>query len=469
VRSLQSFALCLCASIAAAAPQTPAPVAPVAPPVAPEWGEVAARCLEEAVAWPALDELLLARHALGEDGRSALRQLLRARLLDKLARESKLEITQAMLQARWEAIDREILASGKSRGLAGYLQDEGVDPQVFREFLRLGMVQETLARRALGIPEGREVNAEQQEMWLDQVIEQRGTHWPPPPWPDGIAARCGDVTVSAKDFTLFLRTQLPAETVREACYQILLEQRVRARMPDVSGEALAEALEAEIGRRRAEVASDERYKGLSYEQVLAAQGMALDTIQRDPSVVCAALATLWVDRSYGEEGLRKVYAEERSTFDGLHGEAREVRALFLRGVVFTNELNPRTFAQAEARLNELAEQVASPDDFTRLVAEHSEDPTTREKQGLLGWVPRGDERVPAAIREAVYSEGGRDRGSGRLVGPVRLNNGAALLWVGARRPAPGWETMRAAVHGELRRRFLEDCLRRDCVVTFLDS
>ena len=36
-------------------------------------------------------------------------------------------------------------------------------------------------------------------------------------------------------------------------------------------------------------------------------------------------------------------------------------------------------------------------------------------------------------------------------------------------PAPGWETMRAAVHAELRKRFLDDCLRRDCVVTFLDS
>jgi len=467
VLTLQILLLtCAGAAPAGAASQDKAPVAPAAPV---EWGDVAARCREEAVTWAALDELLLARHALGEDGRSALRQLLRARLLDKLARESKLEITEAMLKARWATIDREITAGGKSGGLTAYLEEEGVDPQVFREFLRLGMVQETLARRALGIPEGREVNAEQQEMWLDQVVEQRGTQWPPPPWSDGVAARCGDVSVSAKDFTLFLRTQLPAETVREACYQLLLEQSVRARMPDVAPAALDEAVEAEIGRRRAEVAQDERYKGLSYEQVLAAQGVSLDSIRRDPSVVCAALSTLWVDRSHGEEGLRKVYGEERAAFDGLHGEAREVRALFLRGAIFANQLNPRTFAQAEARLNELAEQVAGPDDFTRLVSEHSEDPATREKQGLLGWVPRGDERVPGVIREAVYAEGGRDRGTGRLVGPVRLTGGAALLWVGARRPAPGWETMRAAVHSELRRRFLDDCLRRDCVVTFLDT
>ena len=32
----------------------------------------------------------------------------------------------------------------------------------------------------------------------------------------------------------------------------------------------------------------------------------------------------------------------------------------------------------------------------------------------------------------------------------RLATGSALLWIGARRPAPGWETMREAVHRELR-------------------
>ena len=446
-----------------------APVATGRPQVDDDWGPIAARGGEATLAWPELDRLLVARHSQSEEGRAALRQLLRARVLDRLAQESRLEVTPAQVDARWRELDSEVAGSGEAEGLQAYLEREGVDRDVFREFLRLAIVQETLSRRALGIPEGRAVNAEQQEMWLDQVLQQRGTQTPPPPWTDGIAARCGDLAVSAGDYTLFLRTQLAPEQVRDACYQLLLEQRVAARMPDVAPEALSAAVEAELDRRRAAVTGDPAYKGLTYEQVLATQGMGLDVLRRDPSVVCAAYAHLWVDRTYAEDGLRRVYAEERASFDGLYGEAREVRALFLRGAVFSNPLNPRTFEAAEKELSELAAQIQAPEDFVRLVVQHSEDPVTREKDGLLGWVPRASEQVPAAIRAAAFSEQGRRIGPDRLVGPLRLAGGVALLWIGEKRPAPGWEAMREAVHRELRRRFLEQCLARESVVTFLDA
>jgi hypothetical protein len=443
--------------------------APAASQVAPEWGEVAARAPEASLGWPELDELLVTRHALSEEGRAALKQLLRARLLDRLARESRFEVTPERLAARWEEIDAEVVAAGQADSLEAYLASQGVDQEVFREFLRLAIVQETLARRALGIPEGRAVNAEQQEMWLDQVMEQRGVEMPAPPWADGVAARCGDLAVSARDFTLFLRTQLDPDAVRDACYQLLLEARVRARMPDIAPQALEQAVEAELDRRRAEVAGDDRYKGLTYEQVLAAQGVRLESLRSDPSVVCAALAHLWVDRGHDEQGLREVYRSERAYFDGLYGEAREVRAVFLRAAVFTNPLNPRSFEEAEAELARLAQGVSSLPDFLRLVGEHSEDATSRDAEGRLGWVPRGDERVPQPIRRAAFSDDGVQLGEGRLVGPLRLPGGVALLWIGARRPAPGWETMREAVRRELRRRFLEECLAREDMVTFLDA
>jgi hypothetical protein len=77
--------------------------------------------------------------------------------------------------------------------------------------------------------------------------------------------------------------------------------------------------------------------------------------------------------------------------------------------------------------------------------------------------------VPAPIREAVFT-GPRDDAE-HCAGPVRLYNpsGAALVWVGERRPAPGWDEMRARVHNELRRRFLDECLTQKDVVTYLDS
>ena len=126
-----------------------------------------------------------------------------------------LEVTPAQVEARMRELDAQVRASGEAGGLEAYIEAQGVDRAVFSEFLRLGMVQETLARRALGLPPDRPINAEQQEMWLDQVVVQRGTLMPPPPWDDGVAARCGDLAVSVRDYTLFLRTQLPVETLRD--------------------------------------------------------------------------------------------------------------------------------------------------------------------------------------------------------------------------------------------------------------
>lgn len=433
------------------------------------WGSVAARGADVKLPWADFDRLLVMRYAMSEDGRAALKQLMRARLLDRLARESKLEIGPAEVQARWDELDRAARANGQEGGMREAIAEQGIDLEVFREFLRLGMVQEILSRRALGLPPDREVNAEQQEMWLDQVVQQRGSQSPPPPWDDGVAARCGDVTLSVRDYTLFLRTQLGPDLLREACYQMLLERAARKRMPDLSQEVLDAAIDAELARRREEIASDPRYKGLSYEQILSAQGVVLDSVREDPAVVTAALAHVWVDRSYGEDGLRRVYAEERGWFDGRFGEFREVRAIFLRGAVLRNKVNPRTLEEAEQELARMAARIGAPEDFAALVAKHSEDAGSKDKGGLLGWVPKGDERVPEVIRQAAFSEEGRPVGQGRLVGPVRLPGGVALLWIGATRPAPGWDVMRNEVHRELRRRFLEEVLPRESVVTYLDQ
>jgi hypothetical protein len=52
---------------------------------------------------------------------------------------------------------------------------------------------------------------------------------------------------------------------------------------------------------------------------------------------------------------------------------------------------------------------------------------------------------------------------------VRLANGVVLAWVGARRPAPGWDVMAQHVHNELRRRFMDECLPRKELITYLDE
>lgn len=437
-------------------------------PLAPLRADEAARVDDTSLSFAELDQLFIARRAKGPQGREALKHLLDTRLLDALARESRLSISPAELDRRTQEIEARVIAAGEAKNMAEYLERTGVDPVVFREYLRLALIQETLARRALGTPDDQELNGEKQEMWLAQVAEQRGAQFPSPPWADGVAARCGDLEVKVSEFLERLRYLLPSDDVREDCFQLLLQKRVRARLPDLAPEALEKAIDHELARRRQEIENDPRYRGLSYEQVMGAQGMATAYLRQDPAVVIAALATLWVDRSRGDAGLREVYAKEREHFDGRYGEAIEARLLFLRALELPNALVPRDFAGAERELSKLRDSIHGVDDFGRFARERSEERASGEKDGRVGFVTRLDERLPAEVREALFRAKPAADGSA-LLGPLRTTGGVCLLWAGVRRPAPGWEEMSTHVHRELRKRFLDEVLVRERVRTYLDK
>jgi hypothetical protein len=329
------------------------------------------------------------------------------------------------------------------------------------------MVQEILARRALGIAEGEEVNGEKQEMWLNQVLEQRGAEFPPPPWADGIAARCGDMQVREAQFLEYLRVLLPNDDLREDCFQLLLEKRARARMPDLSEEALAKAVEAELDRRRHDTERDPRYRGMSYEQVMAVQGLQPAFLRQDPSIVIAALANLWVDRSMNDAALRAAYTKERDAFDGRFGEAIDARMIFLRAANLPNQLIPRDFPAADRELSTWKAGLRTLEDFAKLARERSEEPGSRDQDGRIGFVTRADDRLPVEIRDALFTAKPAADGTA-VVGPVRVQAGCCLLWVGLRRPAPSWEEMSTHVHREMRKRFLEDVMQREAMRTYLD-
>ncbi|HUR28709.1 MAG TPA: peptidylprolyl isomerase, partial [Planctomycetota bacterium] len=423
---------------------------------------------ETSLSFAELDEVLIGRRAMGESGRQVLNHLLDTKLLARLAVESKLVVTAGEIDARCKEVEAEIVASGAAKSLKEYLESSGVPMDVFRDTLKLAMIHETLARRALDTPAGEKLNGEKQEMWLAQVKEQRGAQLPPPPWPDGIVARCGDLEVKVVDLLDLLRVMLPADDLREDCYQLLLLKRIRARMPDLAPEAQAKAVDAEIERRKREFESQPRNRGLKYEQAMGAQGLQAAYLRQDPAVQIAALATLWVDRSQGDNGLRETYTKEREYFDGHYGEAVDSRMIFLNATTLPNQLLPRDFQAAERQLEGWKSDIKTVDDFGKLAREHSEEKNTREKDGRLGYIARGDERLPAEIREALFTAKPGADGTA-VVGPVRIQGGVCLLWVGLRRPAPGWEEMAANVHRELRKRFLEGLLARESMRTYLDK
>jgi hypothetical protein len=223
----------------------------------------------------------------------------------------------------------------------------------------------------------------------------------------------------------------------------------------------------ELQRRRDDTKRDPRYKGVSYESLLATQGVMVDRIDQDPAVLIAALSKLWVERSYDDAALQRVYKDEREMFDGAYGAAVDTSMIFLRGAGFKNDFNPRTFAEADQILREVRGRVRTIEAFRKVASELSEDAQTKESQGALGYLTARTSKVPAEVQAEVAKAIATDASASAeacLVGPVRVPNGSVLLWFGLRRPAPAWDGMSYHVKNELRRRFVDDVLPRSAMV-----
>lgn len=460
-----AIAAVLLAPLLAAPSQAPAeapqPVAPQSPGAA-DWSELAARAGADRVSFAELDTLLLERFGTSERGREIAGYLAQRALIAHLAAEAGLRVGDAELEARVLQLDAEMQKGGVEGGLAGQLAEQGIEPAEFRATLRLAILHEKLTRRALGLPEGEAVSGDQQQIWIDAQLERLGLELGTPPFEDGIAARVGPVSVRAADLALLLRQGLEMKELREALMQILLLRRVEARLPGLTAEAYAKLVGEELARRRTEAESDPRFQGASFESLLAAQGSTLERLALDPAVRIAALSTHWIEREYDDTAVRAAYEKDRTFYEDHFGAAVHVRAIFLAAAESAGPLVKRTVAEAERTLLELTEGCDSPEAFAVLAAQHSEDSASRGRGGELGHLVRATRTLPKELTAELFdAEGG-------LFGPRRVGNGVVMLWVGAKRPSPPWETMEPHVRRELRRRFLMECLPPTEIQTYLD-
>ena len=352
------------------------------------------------VTFDQLDELLLWRDGMSPIGQRSLQQLLEVRLVEHLGSAAKIVITEVDVAKRTAALDDEIRAGGKQGGLEELMREGGVKLEDFRRYLRLSLVHEELTRRALEIPAGTEVTPDQQELWLQNQLKERGTQAEEFPWTKGVVVTSGDLTITRDEFAAHIRGETPENEQREACYLLLLERAVRARMPELGEAGAAAALDREMERRRAEAEADPKFRGAAYEQILTARGLSVEAVRRDPAIQAAALAHEAVDREHDDESLRAEYEKERRRFDSLFGEAVEVRILYMNASPRPDDPLRPSFKAVEEKLRELREGIRSPEDFLAAVEIHSQDRGTRERKGSSATSPgRATPRTsPACVR-----------------------------------------------------------------------
>jgi len=108
---------------------------------------------------------------------------------------------------------------------------------------------------------------------------------------------------------------------------------------------------------------------------------------------------------------------------------------------------PEALAKAEG----LVKQARTGADFVKLVAEHSEDPISKEKQGDFGPIKRGD-RLPDAIKQTVFQ-----MKLGQISDPVRQPNGYYIFRLQELTPQ-ALEEVREALSSEIKNQKLREWL-----------
>ncbi|MEO2145108.1 MAG: hypothetical protein ABGY32_04345, partial [bacterium] len=258
----------------------PAPPAPDVPPQQapdkPRLGvELAAIGPDCRLTFTELDDLLLARHGnspLGQDTLGALAQLV---VVEELAKSEGISASRADLNQRWRTLEEQIISSGTADSLADYLEQQGIKRKTFQRHLRLSVLHERLARRSLGLEPDDPLSGEQQTHWLNGIVDSLEQKKGEYPWSDGTVLTIGPHVISRQTFGEYLRTSLTSEQLREACYELLLVERITARLPDLAPDTFEAAVSAEIARRRKEVEANSNFQGVAYEQLLQAQGLSL--------------------------------------------------------------------------------------------------------------------------------------------------------------------------------------------------
>ena len=409
------------------------------------------------------ERLLLERFGMAGPGEQAVRFLAGIKLIEAVAAEQGLAISDEELRSRLVALDEQVRQAGAPNGLLAELAGTRLSAKAFRETMRTALLHERLTRLALELPDDEPVSPGSQELWLEQTLRERGWSRLPRPWVDGVVGLAGEEPITETELAETLRAQLPEGDLRTALRHLLLVGAVEGALTGVPKAELEAALDKEIGRRRAEAKANPKYQGIPFESLLQAQGQTLELFRRDPVVRIAAFSTLWVDRRYDDAGLRAAYDAERAFFDDRFGPAIRTRLLFLQA----GPAAVRDYAQAEEEALTFGRRVTSEESFAALVRERSEERNTAPSGGDLGYVTRKLPGLPEEFVDAIWSEA-EGQALPRLSNPVRLSAGVALFWLGHKRPAPPWEELRGYVRTELRRRFLVERVPEDSVQTFLD-
>jgi len=388
-----------------------------------------------------------------ERGQQAVEQLVAVAITRKAAEERKLMPSEADVRAFWNDLQAQLRAAGRRPEDIPAVRNTG-EAQWLAD-LAVQLAQQRVVRQELGLKSDEEVSGDMLNLWLQEQRKQALVVTEPDLLPAGSAARVGSNDIPLIDLgTLLLRTAEDEERdrfVKQVVYLAALESAARKEGVQVT----AADLDAAVKKHKDDAAKDPRYSGVTYENLLKAEGLSAQSI-RELRVFRGQILLDKLARAFcRDEDLAAELAKDRQGVLERHGARRRLGLIYLRAIDEPNPLVPRDFAAAERELTAVRARLDKEafDVVARIASEHN---ASKQQGGDAGWHRRRSERLPEPVLAAAFAQA-----AGAVSGPVRLSDGVALVKTLDVEPDPDDATLRQGLRDgkakELQQQLFDAC------------
>jgi hypothetical protein len=393
-----------------------------------------------------------------------LRQMIEERVIAQEARRLGLEVTEAEIDARFAALDREVrLTTNASRVLADVVaKDMKITMAQFRDQLRHQMRKEEVAghEKYLGktLPKDEKARLGQVEIVTGEIHKKAKVRYAvavpmerePATLPAGTIATVNDEPLATLDFGMELVRRLPSDRVR-----LVVDQECKAVLTE--GMALSEGdMDAEIEREREnwnrwrEMSREEAWRAISYDdRIRARYGVTLDEVKQDRFFRgYYGLIRSFRDR-VSEEEVRREWEEKKETVWGQSIRVDDIQIGFLQKNALVAPRGSRELKDARKLAQEVLVQRETGVPFDQIMRSVNQ---------------RQDRSFAAASRRLRNTDDDRllfDAAMAIKDGEVTLVDTLAAVHVIRREgwvPAPGYDDVRHLIREGIAQRRAEEWL-----------
>ncbi len=385
-------------------------------------------------------------------GKQATDVLIDTLLTRRAATKQNLMPKEAEVRAFWEELQQQLRAAGKRPEDFPAVRNTGMAQ--WYEDLSVQMAHERLVRRELGLGTAESVSGDMLKLWLQEERRKSKVVTDSDQLPAGTAARVDDSDLPILDLGfLLLRTSEDHERdrfVHQVVYLQSIEALARRENVQLTATDIADAVQ----HRRDDAARDPRYRGVSLEQMLKAEGLSIEAL-RDLRVFRAqVLLDKLAQKRFPGPVLAAELARDRQVVLDLVGPRRHLGIVFVRALEEPNGLVPLDFKAATKQLEGVRARLRK-ESFTTVATIESQDPATKPNGGDAGWHRRRSDKLPAPVLAAAFA-----LADGEVSAPVRTDEGCYLVKVLAIDAVPSddslVELLRAYRAQELAQQLLKD-------------